>query len=146
MTGADESQATLRVRTYEESDEAAVAALWREVFPGAPQWNVPEDDMRLKLTVQRELFLVATLGPTLVGTVMGGFDGHRGWVHLLAVHPVHRRNGIGAALMRRVEHDLAAIECSKVNLQIRAGNETVVAFYTGLGYSVEERVSMGKRL
>ena len=136
----------MEIRPYGESDEEAVAALWREVFPDAPAWNVPEEDIRRKLTVQRGLFLVACADGEVVGTALGGYDGHRGWVHLVAVSPRHRRLGIGAELMRRVEEGLTALGCPKLNLQVRPSNEDVVAFYERLGYAVEDRVSMGKRL
>lgn len=96
--------------------------------------------------MQRELFLVAILGSQLVGTAMAGFDGHRGWVYYVAVSPEHRRKGIGRALMSWVEGDLAKMGCPKLNLQVRASNPNAVSFYKRLGYEVEERVSMSKRL
>lgn len=136
----------IEIRPYLESDEVAVATLWREVFPGAPAWNHPETDIRRKLSVQRELFLVAILGSEIVGTAMAGYDGHRGWVYYVAVSPGHRRQGVGTALMRSVEQRLAGLGCPKLNLQVRASNHQVVSFYERLGYEVEERVSMGKRL
>jgi ribosomal protein S18 acetylase RimI-like enzyme len=136
----------IEVRTYEESDEAAVAALWREVFADAPAHNVPEEDIRRKLAVQRDLFFVAKEGGELVGTALAGYDGHRGWVYYVAVKPARRRRGIGAALMARIEDGLRAMGCPKLNLQVRSSNSQAVAFYERLGYAVEERVSMGKRL
>jgi ribosomal protein S18 acetylase RimI-like enzyme len=136
----------MKIRSYSESDEAAVAKLWREVFPGSPWWNHPETDIQRKLAVQRELFLVATIDSKIVGTAMAGYDGHRGWVYYVAVSPRHRRQGIGTALMERVEEELAGLGCPKLNLQVRASNEEVVAFYRKLGYQIEERISMGKRL
>lgn len=136
----------MEIRPYHEADEAAVAALWREIFPDAPAHNQPERDIWRKLEVQRELFLVATEDDQLVGTAMAGYDGHRGWLYYLAVLPDYRRRGIGEALIRRVEEGLAAIGCPKVNLQVRADNIGAVAFYRRLGFDIEERVSMGKRL
>ncbi|MHC4698854.1 MAG: GNAT family acetyltransferase [Planctomycetota bacterium] len=136
----------MEIRPYSESDAEAVASLWREVFPDAPSWNHPETDIRRKLAVQREFFLVATDGSDLVGTAMAGYDGHRGWVYYVAVSPRHRRQGIGAALMRSVEERLTSFGCPKLNLQVRASNDDVVAFYRKLGYQVEDRVSMAKRL
>lgn len=135
-----------RVRTYADEDEEGVANLWREVFPDAPAWNRPEDDIRRKLAIQRELFLVAEQDGRIVGSAMAGYDGHRGWVYYVAVAPDRRRQGIGTALMDEVERGLARIGCPKLNLQVRADNEAVVAFYRRLGYAVEERISMGKRL
>ncbi len=136
----------MKIRPYNESDEKAVTALWREVFPGSPAWNHPETDIQRKLAVQRELFFVATQGDELTGTAMGGYDGHRGWVYYVVVSPRCRRQGIGAALMRRVEEGLARLDCPKLNLQVRATNQQVISFYKKLGYKIEERVSMGKRL
>ena len=92
----------MRIRSYSESDEAAVAELWREVFPGSPSWNHPETDIRRKLAIQRELFLVATIDLELAGTAMAGYDGHRGWVYYVAVRPKHRRQGIGKKLIEIV--------------------------------------------
>lgn len=134
------------IRTYEERDESTVAALWREVFPGAPAHNVPKEDIARKLAVQRELFFVAVEAGEVVGTAMAGYDGHRGWVYSVAVRPSRRRQGIGAALMARVEEGLRGMGCPKLNLQVRASNREAVAFYERLGYAVEDRVSMGKRL
>jgi ribosomal protein S18 acetylase RimI-like enzyme len=134
------------VRPYEDADEAAVIALWREVLPDEAPHNDPATAIRQKLAVERDLFLVATVEGVLVGTVLGGYDGHRGWVYSLAVRPGQRRRGVGTALVRRLEGALAGRGCLKVNLQVRASNAGVVAFYEKLGYAVEERVSMGKRL
>ncbi|MFC1682963.1 GNAT family acetyltransferase [Candidatus Zixiibacteriota bacterium] len=136
----------LEIRPFSETDAQAVAALWKQVFSDAPAWNIPEADIDRKLQVQPELFLVAILEGKIVGTAMAGFDGHRGWVYYLAVSPGHRRQGIGTELMRRVEEDLAAMGCPKLNLQVRASNAQAGSFYQRLGYRVEERISMGKRL
>jgi len=134
------------IRPYVETDEAGVATLWREVFPNLPAWDHPETDIRLKLAIQRELFLVATIDSEIVGTVMGGYDGHRGWVYYVATSPRHRRQGVGTAMMLEVERRLNDMGCPKLNLQVRAKDRDVVAFYETLGYGIEERISMGKLL
>lgn len=136
----------MEIRPYDETDQAAVVALWRDVFPDAPAWNDAALDIERKLSVQRELFLVARSGGDLVGTAMCGYDGHRGWVYYVAVRPSHRRRGIGAELMSRTEDELRKLGCAKLNLQVRSENDAAVAFYASLGYVVEDRVSMGKRL
>ena len=136
----------MEIRPYSESDEGAVAELWREVFPESPSWNHPETNIKHKLSVQRDLFLVALVDSVLVGTAMAGYDGHRGWVYYVAVSPRHRRQGIGRALMSNVEQKLVRLGCPKLNLQVRASNVVAVSFYEKLGYHVEERVSLGKLL
>jgi ribosomal protein S18 acetylase RimI-like enzyme len=136
----------LHIREYADADRADVIALWTQVFPDDPPRNAPERMIDRKLAVERELFLVAVSGERAVGTAVGGYDGVRGWVYHLAVHPERRRAGIGRRLMRELELRLAALGCPKLNLQIRAENEPVRAFYERLGYAVEARVSMGKLL
>jgi ribosomal protein S18 acetylase RimI-like enzyme len=134
------------IRPYHPEDEDKVIQLWDRVFPDSPPHNNPVKDIRTKRTVQPELFLVAILDDQLVGTAMAGFDGHRGWVYYLGVDPDYRRRGIGTALMRRVESKLAVLGCPKLNLQIRAHNAEVQAFYEKLGYLSEDRISMGRKL
>lgn len=136
----------LHIRPYEDTDEQAVIALWNAVLPDSAPHNDPATSIRQKVAVQRDLFFVCVVEGAVVGTVMGGYDGHRGWVYSVAVLPEHRRRGIGAALLRRLEGALTERGCLKVNLQVRASNAGVIAFYEKLGYGVEERVSMGKRL
>jgi len=135
----------ITIRPYRDQDQEDVIHLWKKVFPDASSHNNPARDIRTKREVQPELFLVALREEQLVGTVMAGFDGHRGWVYYLGVDPEFRRQGIGTALMRRVEAQLIGLGCPKINLQIRAQNEEVQAFYEQLGYCSEDRLSMGKK-
>ena len=123
-----------------------MAALWERVFPGGPPRNAPLRVIDEKARLEDGLFFVAVLGDRVIGTVVAGYDGHRGWIYRLAVSPEYRREGLGACLMRQAEAALAARGCAKANLQVRAGNEAVVGFYRSLGYEVEERVSLGKEL
>ena len=100
----------------------------------------------MKVARDPGLFLVAVSDGRVVGTAMGGYDGHRGWIYSLAVEQNERRRGIGTALVRKVERKLRGLGCLKVNLQVMPGNKRVVEFYQGLGFSIEDRISMGKRL
>jgi ribosomal protein S18 acetylase RimI-like enzyme len=136
----------MHIRPYMDTDEPAVIALWNEVLADTAPHNDPATSIRRKLAVERDLFFVATMERVVVGTVMGGYDGHRGWIYSVAVLPRHRRQGIGSALIRHLEMALTGRGCLKVNLQVRSSNAEVIAFYERLGYAVEERVSMGKRL
>ncbi len=134
------------IRPYQDADEPAVIALWREVLPDSAPHNDPATAIRQKLAVERDLFIVATAGATVAGTIMGGYDGHRGWIYAVAVKPAHERQGIGSALVRRMEQALRERGCLKINLQVRSANARVVAFYEKLGYKVDPVISMGKRL
>ena len=134
------------LREYRSDDRREVVALWERIFPGGPPRNAPLAVIDEKIRRKDGMFFVAVLEDRIVGTVMAGYDGHRGWVYRLAVSPEHRGEGIAARLMRQAEGALSARGCGKVNLQVRAGNEAVVGFYRSLGYEVEERVSLGKEV
>ena len=122
-----------------------MVALWMECGLVVP-WNDPVKDIHRKLAVQREMFLVGTLESRLVAAVMAGYDGHRGWINYLAVAPDCRRMGIGRRLMNEAESMLRDLGCPKINLQVRNSNVGAVEFYRNIGYSIDDVVSMGKRL
>lgn len=133
------------IRPFTPADETAVIHLW-ERCELTRSWNDPRRDIRRKLAVRPDLFLVGAIRGEVVGSVMVGYDGHRGWVNYLAVDPDLRKQGLGRALMAEAELRLLREGCPKLNLQVRANNPEVVAFYQKLGYEVEEIVSLGKRL
>jgi ribosomal protein S18 acetylase RimI-like enzyme len=123
-----------------------VVRLWELVFGYEAPHNAPSLVIDKKLSVADDLFIVALIDGAVIGTVMAGYDGHRGWIYSMAVHPDHRGRAIGSQLLSFAERRLASRGCVKINLQIMEDNEQVRAFYEANGYSVEERVSMGKKL
>lgn len=125
---------------------AQVVALWQAAFAYETPHNRPALAIERKLAVNDGLFFVATDKKTVIGTLMAGYDGHRGWLYAVAVHPDYRRQGLGTSLVRHGEQALSALGCMKINLQISGGNDAVAAFYETLGYGVEPRISMGKTL
>ena len=98
------------------------------------------------MTVRPDLFLVAIVENEVVGTAMAGYEGHRGWINYLAVHPAHPRRGIGRAIMREAERLLHDVGCPKINVQVRTPNAAAIDFYRGIGYAVDGVISLGKRL
>ena len=136
----------LSVRPFQHGEREALQRLWARVFPDDPPWNAPEVMIENRLKVQPELLLVGEVEGTLVGAVIAGFDGVRGWIYHLAIAPEYRRRGFATQLVRAAEDGLRRLGCPKVNLQVRAVNHEVVAFYRSIGYEIEERVSMGRRL
>lgn len=122
-----------------------VAALWTDVFGYPADYNVPERVIDMKIA-HDDLFFVAVRGADVVGTVMAGYDGHRGWIYSLAVCPECRSGGLGSRLLETAERALADLGCVKVNLQILESNRAACGFYEANGYSAEARISMGKKL
>ena len=137
---------TFVVTIYQPAHFDGVDALWRTVFPGDPPWNAAEVAVPAKLALNDGLLLVALDGGAVVGTIIAGWDGHRGWLYALAVHPDRRRAGIARALVDEALTRLRSLGCTKTNLQVRAGNDAAVAFWRSVDFEVEERVSMGRRL
>ena len=133
------------IRTFREDDRAAVVALWHACGLAHPQ-NDPDLDIDRKLADGEEFFLVAEIGGAIVGSAMGGYEGHRGWVNYVAVDPDHRRHGIGRCMMEELDRRLAAVGCPKINLQIRASNAAVAEFYRSIGFAQDDVMCMGKRL
>lgn len=123
-----------------------VIALWEAVFGYESAHNRPALVIEKKIAAGDGLFFVAVIDTAIIGTIIAGYDGHRGWIYSVAVHPEHRKQGIGSLLVAQAERALTERGCMKINLQIMEGNETVAAFYSSLGYAIEQRVSMGKRI
>jgi len=136
---------TIEIRPFRPDETEAVVSLWEACDLTRP-WNDPRKDIERKLRVDPELFLVAVEDELVVGAVMAGYEGHRGWINYLAVEPGRRRQGLGSELMAAAERLLAERGCPKINLQIRSENADVIAFYGALGYRRDDVVSLGKRL
>lgn len=135
------------IRVYDDATDCAqVQALWQAVLGYAAGHNALALVIARKLAVDDGLFFVAQAQGAVVGTVMAGYDGHRGWLYAVAVDPAHRQAGLGRALVRHAEAALAGRGCLKINLQLLASNAGTTAFYAALGYQVEPRISMGRVL
>jgi len=137
----------MNLREYNDNtDRKQVISLWHAVFGYETAHNEPSLAITKKVKANDKLFFVAEANGAVVGTAMAGYDGHRGWLYAIAVHPDSRRAGVGSKLVRHAERALASLGCMKVNLQLLASNEATAAFYRSLGYAVEPRTSMGKVL
>ncbi|WP_415907797.1 GNAT family acetyltransferase [Oleiharenicola sp. Vm1] len=136
---------TIVIRPFNAADTVAVVELWRACGLTRPQ-NDPHKDIARKLQVNPEWFLVAARGNEIVGTVMAGYEGHRGWINYLGVAPALQRGGLGRRLMTEAEARLRAAGCPKINLQVRPDNTVAIAFYERIGFAVEGAISLGKRL
>lgn len=140
---------TLNIVTFDNAlYRSQVMTLWRASFGYETAHNEPGLVIDQKLAMHDGLFFVALAATdvvdTVVGTVMAGYDGHRGWLYSVAVSPMHRRLGAGRQLVAHAEQALTSRGCLKINLQLLQSNAAVAAFYASMGYAVEPRVSMGK--
>jgi ribosomal protein S18 acetylase RimI-like enzyme len=136
------------IRPFEMTDYEAVFALWRA---GAPGIEIRPSDNRQEVAKRcfrdRDLFLVAESEGRLLGVVMGGWDGRRGWIHHLAVAPDARGQGVAQALVGALEDRMRGVGCLKVNLLVRQSNDAARRLYDRLGYNeTPDLIVMGKEL
>jgi len=129
--------------TLEDCED--VVSLWEQTDLTRP-WNDAAHDFRLAVIGSTSDILLLKLAGKMAATIMVGFDGHRGWVYYLSVHPEHRRNGIGRQMMEAAEKWLAARNAPKIQLMVREDNVHAIGFYKALGYEAQPVVTMGRRL
>lgn len=135
----------MKIRPYQETDRLALIRLWERTGLAVPQ-NDPGRDIDRKLQVDPDLLLVGEVNGAVVGSVMAGYEGHRGWINYLAVDPDCQRKGYGRQLMEAAENLLQQRDCPKINLQVRKTNAEAVKFYFAIGYGDDQVIGLGKRL
>ena len=136
----------MKIREYNKKDKDQVISLWKDTFPISSPHNDPELSLKRKIEYDKKFLFIAEDRNKIIGTVMGCYDGHRGWIYSLVVREDYKKRGIGMQLISRVEEELKKYNCPKVNLQVHGENKEVIGFYRKIGYEVENRISMGKKL
>ena len=133
------------IRPFNNTDRDAVIQLWHDCQLTRP-WNDPGKDIDRKMQFQPNLFFVGTIGKHIMASAMAGYDGHRGSIFYLAVHPTYQGSHYGKILMTHIESKLVTLGCPKVNIVVRSSNATALGFYDTLGYTQDDVISTGKRL
>ena len=126
-------------------DSRELAGLW-QACGLVRAWNDPEKDIAFACENPGSAILLARHKGRLAASVMAGHDGHRGAVYYVSVHPDFQGLGFGKQVMAAAEDWLRSQGVWKVNLLVRAQNARVRGFYEGLGYQVEERLCMARKL
>ena len=136
----------MKIREFSMRDYARVRRVWEEsgleIRPGDSR-----EEVRRKVSRDRDLFLVAEEGGTIVGTAMGAWDGRRGWIYHLGVLPGHQRKGIAARLVGEIERRMRAKGVPKVNAIVYDDNAASLSLFRKMGYAADRRsVLHGKLL
>ncbi|MDH3581710.1 MAG: GNAT family acetyltransferase [Hyphomicrobiales bacterium] len=133
------------IREISDDDVEAVVRLWARC--GLTRaWNDPHTDIAFARASANATILVARADGAITASAMVGHDGHRGVVYYVSVDPDWRGKGLGRAIMAAAEAWLLSRGIWKLNLVVRAENSAIIDFYAALGYEIEERVNMAKRL
>ena len=135
----------MQIRPFKPDDQNKVIELWNNCGL-LVSWNDPVKDIKRKLERDPDLFIVGIRKEQIIATVMGGYEGHRGWINYLAVSPEFQGLGYGRKIMEYIEARIKEMGCPKINLQVRKTNREVVDFYKSLGYGDDRVIGLGKRL
>ena len=135
----------IRIREAVIGDQDQVISIWKLCELVKPQ-NDPVLDYQLALETKDSAVLVLETENSLIGSVVVGFDGHRGWYYYLGITPDYQSAGNGRLLVEAAENWLISRGAPKAMLMVRNSNSKVIGFYEKLGYSVEETSVLGKRL
>lgn len=166
MKGAAEriAAADIQLRAVTHADSDGLIALWALVFPEYADPNKPHRDARSnierKLAFNDGLFWLleqtdnhsiankdhSSVNNLIVGSLMAGYDGHRGWLYSFAVHPAYRGRGLGRLLLTHAQAVLRDLGCPKINLQARKTNNTALNFWRSVGYDEDELISFSTLL
>lgn len=136
---------TFKIVRYDSKYQEAVIDLWKKCDSLVSK-NDPVQDIQRKMEFQPDLFLVALVRDSVIGSVMIGYEGHRGWINYLAVAPEYQRRGYGKRLIKKSIDELRKLGCLKINLQVRNTNRKAVDFYRHLGFKEDNVTSLGLRL
>jgi ribosomal protein S18 acetylase RimI-like enzyme len=128
------------------SDTEQLVALWHEAGLAHP-WNDSKRDIDLALAHPSNIILLArTADQAVVGSVMVGYDGHRGWIYSLGVANSHRRTGLGRQLIEHAENWLRERKAPVVRLLMMSSNTSAASFYESCGYERGDFIAFGKKL
>lgn len=135
----------MQYRAFHMDDYDALVRLWIE---SGLEMLAGDDEASIGSKLERdpELFRVAHRGDELAGSIIGAYDGRRGWIYHLAVLPKFRRLGIAQALIRSVEERLVRLGCPLVYLLVDPANEGAIRLYEKLDYGKKRYQLMGKTI
>lgn len=112
------------IREPQISEYDAIIDLWQKTNLTRP-WNNPRADIERAMDCATSTVFVAAHGAQIIGSVMTGYEGHRGWIYYLAVAPHHQKQGIGKELVMTAENWLKNQGCPKIMLMIRKENTDI---------------------
>jgi ribosomal protein S18 acetylase RimI-like enzyme len=131
---------TLTIRAADATDVDAILALWRD---SAENRSRPADtreaiDVLLKRDPDALLIAVDDTTAGLLGTVIVGWDGWRSHLYRLAVHPDHRRKGVGHALVAATEDRARALGATRMDAMVLDDNDLGQAIWLARGYTRQD--------
>jgi ribosomal protein S18 acetylase RimI-like enzyme len=127
------------LRECRSEDVGAVLELWRQA-DATPGITDNADDLRRAVSESQAHVLMAEAEGRVIGSIIGTFDGWRGNIYRLAVHPDHRSQGIARALVAEVEKRLTQQGAKRITALVEKDHPIAMTFWEAVGYRVDERI------
>jgi ribosomal protein S18 acetylase RimI-like enzyme len=140
MPLSDQKGSGFSIRDCRLEDVEAVLLLWRQA-DATPGVTDTAEDLKRAISGSPAQVLVAEVEGRLVGSVIGTFDGWRGNIYRLAVHPDYRRKGIARALVAEVERRLMRDGAKRITALVEKDHTWAVRFWEALGYGSDHRIA-----
>lgn len=135
------------IREMTSSDFQEVLSLWKKAGLDIGNEEMELSDLALLIKINPTSCLVLVKDKTIIGSILGTFDGRRGWIYHLAIHPDFQKEGYGSLLLEKVEKELKKKGAHRIHLGVAHANEKVLPFYEKLGYEVvNDALWLGKNI
>ena len=131
----------MKIEKFTMESYEDIVDLWRKSGISVGSTDT-RDEIERMLQRNPELFLIGKVDNKVIGVVMGGFDGRRGYVHHLAIDPDYQRKGFGTMIMDDIIKKFRKIGVHKVHLFIEKYNKELVEFYKNLGWEIRDDLIM----
>ncbi len=135
------------IRKVNISDFGQIFSLWKKAGLNISNLEKEFSDMQITVKMNPTSCLVLVRDKTIIGAALGAFNGRRGWVYHLAIHPDFQQEGYGSLLLQKVEEELRRKGAHRVHLGVAFTNLKVLPFYEKCGYSVvNDALWLGKNI
>lgn len=134
-----------RVEKAQLTDMGSMLNLWKATPGLGVGKGDGEEELRVFMERNPSTCLVLRIDKGLIGTVLGGFDGRRGYVYHLAVHPEYQGKGYGKMLLNQVIIELQSLGALKIHLFVFNDNQPATEFYHHLGWELRRDIQVFSR-
>ena len=131
----------MKIENFTMKNYDNIIGLWRKAGISVGSTD-SENEIKKMLTLNPNLFLIGKVNNKVIAVVMGGFDGRRGYVHHLAVDPLHQKKGYGKMIMDELINRFRKIGVHKIHLFIERDNPDVINFYKNLEWQIRDDLIM----
>ena len=129
----------MQFRTATADDAERILRFWQE--SGASMGPTDRvDELRRVVINPAAALVLAVVEGEIIGTLLGTFDGWRGNMYRLVVHPSRRREGIARQLVRHVEQIFVEWGVRRITVLIEVDRPWAIEFWTAVGYPRDHHI------